>query len=266
MKKVVSLSLFGYQNEHFHTYSYGQYMQFFSVELRAYRVLFPDWKIHLSLDSNAYTAYSNYFDELRDLNYIEYTLKVPTGWGSNSLWRLEPTRFAEYTICRDIDALPTYRERQAVDIWLRNDTLSHIMTDSISHSHQMMAGMCGFKKGVINLQQLESSNFSTKGNDQDFLLHNVYPNLKHSITEHKILGLQVDTNNPYSYNYIENIDVEDINLSLENKLESNKLVEQMGAAGFDLIKVLKFYEEHGDSEFNKNMLKIEKNYKNIFQF
>ena len=40
----------------------------------------------------------------------------------------------------------------------------------------------------------------------------------------------------------------------------------MGQAGFDMIEVLKFYEKYGDSEFNENMLKIEKNYKNIFQF
>lgn len=266
MKKVISLSLFGYENKHDQSYSYEQFMQFFSVGLRAYRVLFPDWKIFLFLDINAYNAYSNYFDSLKELNYIDYELKTPTLWGNNSLWRIEATKFADYTICRDIDALPTYRERQAVDVWLRNDTLSHIMTDSVSHSHQMMAGMCGFKKGVINLENLQNSHFSTKGSDQDFLLNDVYPNLAHSITEHKILGLRTNSSNPYSYNYIENIDIQDINLSLEQKIETNKLVVHMGQSGFDINSVLEFYDKYGDTTFNKNVLEIEKNYKNIFQY
>jgi hypothetical protein len=280
--KLISLSLFGYNKKYENCFDFYTYLIFFSVGLRAYRVLYPDWTIYLSLETEAYNAYSEYFESLKKLG-VKYELKESSTLCRNMLWRIEPIQFADYTICRDIDSLPTYRERQATEVWLKDNTLAHVITDCESHDISIMGGMCSFKKGVVDF--CFDRDFSSKGSDQEFLSQRIYPNLKHSITEHRIKGYPSDSKNQYCYDFIENIYVPDVKLSEEQKEQTNSMVNYIGQCSFHIhtaphilerwktegyrengsgLGAFDFYEEYGDKQFNKELLKIEKKHKNIF--
>ena len=123
------------------------------------------------------------------------------------LWRLNPIHIADYTICRDIDSLPTYRELQATQLWLNNGTAAHSINDSLGHSIPLLGGMVGFRKKSFDLQNIDvcGIDFSFKGADQDYLNKFILPIVNNSITEHRVLGMPIRAENPYSYNFIENI-------------------------------------------------------------
>jgi hypothetical protein len=202
----------------------------FAVVLRANAVLFKDWKTILHIDHESYhSPYKDYFAGLRSAG-VDVMLRYKTDLCRAMLWRLDPVEYAEHTICRDLDSLPTLRERKAVEQWLINDTLAHSINDSVSHTIPLMGGMVGFKKNAFPLDI--SGSFLSKGSDQAWLNAYVYPKVQHSITEHRILGVGTRPENPFSYNTIQDIDV-----GLEEYKECDLLVNHIGQGGFHLDKV-----------------------------
>lgn len=296
--KVISLSIFGYResvDDSFNnqSFTFKTFLRLFSVSLRAYKVLYPDWIVYVSIQSEAYNAFKEYFDYLKEIRAIEFQLMESKELCRNMLWRLSPVNFADYTICRDVDSLPTYRERQAVDIWIYNDTLFHAINDNTEHNVALMGGMIGFKKGAFDYGKVDDMsvffNYNQKGSDQLFLCDQVYPIVRNSITEHRIKGMPLRSDNPYCYDKIEDINVKDVNLSDSEKKISNDIINYIGQSYFiiDYEKEVKnnfhiyhtdyvpelpknkigaytFYSKYGDRSFNKSLLKIEKNYPEIF--
>ena len=241
----------------------------------------------LHLEKETYNSpYKDYFDALP----ITIKLKDRADLCRAMLWRVEPVDYADYTICRDLDALPTLRERQAVEIWIRNDTLAHSMNDSISHCIPLMGGMIGFKKNAFPIDI--TGNFRAKGSDQTWLNNYVYPKVSHSITEHRILGMAINPDNPYSNNYIQDIKIEGLppqinesndlinhigpvfkSMNYEDYKDSNDLVNHIGQAGFHLDKTTntitnKTYAGAVNYWVNNNPIEdklvIESQYKDIF--
>jgi hypothetical protein len=257
--KVVSFSLFGYKNNYFNNFLYSLINQ-----LKAYKVLYPNWKIFINLESIAYDdkAIKQIFDELKKLNFIDFQLCQTDVLCRSMLWRLNPIDFADYTICRDFDSLPTYRERQGVEVWIKNDTMAHSINDEPSHGVPLMGGMIGFKKNAFDLKLIDENyfnfDFAIKGEDQYFLQKIIYPKVEQSITEHRIQGMPL-RDNPFCYNYIEDINVDDVQLNDLQKIENNQTIKYIGQCGWDDKKVFDFYDKYGNQEFNKqlNFLKSE---------
>lgn len=287
MNKVIALSVFGYNNEHKDCHSFAAFLRFLNITLRAYNTLFSDWQIYLAIDKQSYAAFPDYFNYLYDNGIIQHRhILERKELCRNMLWRLNPVEWADYTICRDIDSLPTYRERQAVEQWLQNDTLAHSMNDSISHNIALMGGMIGFKKGAIDVSEIDTCgiDYSIKGSDQDYLNKIVYPQVQHSITEHRVLGLPKTFYNKYSYDTIPDVEIpvdkdEHATYFFADKqriFRCNALVNHIGQGGFHLEKnynailnrtyegACPFWFENANPLLHEKLWHIEKQMPDIF--
>lgn len=278
MANCVSYSLFGYDEQYQNCYDFKSYIRYFSLNLRMYKILFPSWNIHLCLDENTYNSpYKDFFDYHTNQGLIEVEILPKEALCKMMLYRLIPCFIQDQEgvqkydriLCRDIDSLPTYRERQAVEYWIKNGKIAHAITDSYSHNIPLMGGMIGFQTNLLRKElgvrafdkmlALDSSQkFDSKGSDQTFLNNVVLPKVAYSMTEHYVLGLPQSFRGD-CFNYIQNDPVEDIAPELK---ESNILVNHIGQAGFIIEPVLKFLEKYEtNSEYYTN---IEKQYKEIF--
>jgi len=283
--KTIGLCLFGYNKNYDQSMSFEKYLSYFTISIRAYKSLYIGWDIYLAVDSDSYSKFRELFDYFLYEKIID-KLDVfdPSSIGKSTLWRFNPIKWSDYMISRDVDSLPTYRERQCVEIWLNKDTLAHSINDNPVHSLSLLAGLVGFKKNSFNLDKLNELNidYTLKGGDQDFLNIYVYPLVKDSIVEHRIKGMPIRPENPYSYNNIEDIDV-DVRLNLkegEDKkevlLRTNKLINHMGQAGIRIFNhvdlatgnffegAICFWSKYGDQKIHEKLLYIEKKYPNIF--
>lgn len=288
MLKVISFSIFGYNNNHPDCHSFDSFVRFLTVNLRAANVLFNDWKIYLAIDRESLDAYGEYFEFIKANNLIHYIDVQPRKeLTRNMLWRVIPVDFADYTICRDIDSLFTYRELQAVCKWIENGTVAHSMNDSLGHTIPLLGGMIGFRKKAFDIGNIDSCrlDYSIKGADQTYLNDIVYPQVKNSITEHRVIGMPVRAENPYSYNYIQDIKPDVSNYDEHSKeffskpelLErSNLLVNHLGQGGFFFDKyyndildrhyegALTFWNEYGNKEFIEKLNEIESKFPDLF--
>ena len=268
----ISLSLFGIEETHEGCFSFESYLRYFALILKMKELIFPEWDIFLNIDSETYNSrFKKYFDYHADNGKIDIDVHEKELLCMAMLHRLSPIFSGKYEriICRDLDALITYRERQAVEQWIKDDTIFHTITDSISHNIPIMGGMCGAKSdefketmGVNSFDEMVKSsnniNYSIKGGDQLFLNQIVLPKIEYSITEHYILGM-VKSDKPYSYNYIQ-----DIKLSIPDALkESNNLTSHIGGA-YGIDPVLPFIKNNLSDEQKEYFDKIEKEFKYIF--
>jgi hypothetical protein len=122
-----------------------------------------------------------------------------------------------------------------------------------------MGGMIGFKKNAFDLKLIDENylnfDFTIKGEDQHFLENIIYPKVQQSITEHRIMGMPL-RDNPYCYNYIQDINVDDVELDDLQKIENNHTIKYIGQCGWDTNKVFDFYEKYGNEKFNKELKRI----------
>jgi hypothetical protein len=84
-------------------------------------------------------------------------------------------------LVRDLDSDFTWRERAAVDEWIRSNISYHSMSDCENHNVPIMGGMWGgmpkrpLPFSIRNTAPSYISMASHKGGDQDFLAHVVWP-------------------------------------------------------------------------------------------
>ncbi len=204
--KAISYSLFGFNQRNENCFSFDSYLRGLMLCLRFNRLIYPEWKTILQTDRSTYAAFQNIFSPLeeKELLIIE---KNPDGAQlcEAMLWRLKPLFDDGIThlLCRDLDSVATYRERQAVQYWVDRHTKSmHAITDSVSHDLPLLGGMIGFipreftaRTGWANFGQMMSNgrmDFSAKGSDQTFLNKVIYPKFGEkghdSITQHYFNG------------------------------------------------------------------------------
>ncbi len=106
-----------------------------------------------------------------------------------TLWRFEA--FADTTyervICRDADCRLGWKERAAVEDWIRQDTILHTMWDrKRRRSRHISAGMFGMKTGLFPIgKELAAWEATGKyGDDENFLNQRVWPVICGSLTAH----------------------------------------------------------------------------------
>ena len=202
INKCISLSLFGFGQEDKDCHSFRSFLQFFSVNLRAYKFLFPDYHIILYIDADSYKSHILYFGEIHKLDFVKiWIVGEKEDLCKSMLWRLYPVFKYDYTICRDIDSLPTLKDWRCIERWIQDGTKAHAISDSISHTIPLMGGMIGFKKYAFPNHILENPkfDFKRKGSDQDFLNQIVLPYVSDSLSEFRFLGISPMQNNPFSH-------------------------------------------------------------------
>jgi hypothetical protein len=276
---AISYSLFGYNQQYENCYDFRAYLRGLHLNIRIAELLYPGWDVYVAIDESI--KRSPYYDYIEDLIL---NCKITNGSFQTSelcrmmLYRLWPVFLMDgrnlmydRVICRDTDSLLSYRERQAVEYWMRGPKMAHAITDSISHSITLMGGMIGFRSGAFqNRMSIDSFDellalsqgidFNNKGADQDFLNRYVLPKVADSITEHFVLG-HPQTFRGDCHNFIHDIDLKEIGVPDELK-ETNGYGFHIGAAGFQTDAVVKFLQKHGKD--NEYWEELEKQYPEVF--
>lgn len=283
MANCISYSIFGYNNQYENCFPERSYIRGLGINLRMAEVIFPGWRVHVSVDQNTFNSpYKLYFEQLSNDKKIRLSVFPAAALCEMMLRRLHPC-FAlkasgdvkyERVLCRDADSLLTYRERQAVAYWEQGTKMAHAITDSISHTVALMGGMIGFQAGPLmdrigvrsfaDMMQLSGGiDFNRKGADQTFLNTYVLPKVADSITEHYCLGMPQSFRGDCHHS-IQDIDLtEELgNLSEGIYKETNALGFHIGASGFQTDGTVKWLKEHGAN--NDYWHSIEKQFPETF--
>lgn len=288
MSKAISYSLFGYDGERAENcFSFSSYLRGLMLCLRFNRLIYPEWQSVLNTDHATYGAFEPLFKALEDKGTLIVKLnKNGAQLCEAMLWRLKPIYHGGYThvLCRDLDSLSTYRERQAVQYWVDQKTkAAHAITDSVSHDLPMLGGMIGFMPehfttrtgtndftSLINLKRMD---FSTKGSDQTFLNQALYPLFAEkgsdTITQHYFNGYSntflsdyhTCTCPPPSGHRADCPNNYPVNLP-DDLRESNAVCGHIGASGWYSTATDKFLRKHKDKFLDFQAIELQ--YDDIF--
>jgi hypothetical protein len=258
--KAISYSLFGYDRErHKDSFEFNTYIRGLWLNFRMNRLLYPNWDMVVWIDS---PTYNSPFKPLIDAMGAEIRL-MPDNLPhcKAMIYRLATCYEMEkgawkysHVIMRDSDSLPTYREAQAVQVWINENTGLHSITDSISHTIPMMGGMIGLKPGDFSfvtstndfnalIQKSKDIDWSVKGADQDFMQRYLWPLYDKvgasNYTAHWIKG-RVGCNLNHQYNYIQDVEVEGVP-SEYKELDGSAF--HIGASGWNDSNTLKWLDK-----------------------
>lgn len=273
MANAISFSLFGYKGDLSDGYPFASYMRGLSFNLKMAEIIYPSWRVHLFVDRTTYEAFKPYFDYHVEGERLDLFIDEPSQLCEMMLHRMIPV-FLKYdrVLCRDVDSLLSYRERQAVEYWISTGRVVHAMTDSVSHTVALMGGMIGFMckefrdiigahsySEFLNLGRNQKIDYNKKGADQEFLNRVIHPKIAHTMVEHYLLGMPNSFRGEY-HNTIKDIPLADIP---ESARESNHLIFHLGQSGFAHEAALKFFDHMFTEERKEYYANIENQYKQI---
>lgn len=210
------------------------YLRGLFYNLRMNKLIYPDWTNAISYSEEIYQEYKAYFDWLfANFNCIQYHHEKKPAHCEGMLWRFDGVKDFEYLLCRDTDAITTLREADSVKRWLIKSEIVHAMQDNIVHSIALMGGMVGFKTepflGLVGNKLLcVGEDLTRHGADQDFLMREIYPLIKHSIYLDRFPDMM--TNEPL--------------------WESNLVCRHIGSAGIVEMELLRFFQRFESKEEN----------------
>lgn len=296
MSKAIVYSLFGSDREkHQDCFPFDSHLCGLMLSIRFNRLIYPEWTTVLETDKVTYGAYSKLFSYLEQSNIIRVEKNNDGAKLCEAmLWRLKPVFWKDafdkwefsHILCRDLDSLSTYREAQAVQVWLNHDKAMHAITDSVSHGIPLLGGMIGIRpdyftartghqsfQGLMNKCKID---LSVKGSDQTFLNTEVYPHFAEkghdSITQHYFKG--------HSNTWLSDFHTcgcwlqecgqghkegckEDVSLSIPIELkETNNTMEHIGASGWNQQQTMRLVHKY--QHLFTDLIKIEREFPNIF--
>jgi len=293
--KAICYSLFGADRERYNgCFSFESYLTSLMLCVRFNRLVYPEWQTVLQTDKSTFDAFEGFFNYLTNRDIIRIEINPDNAELCRAmLWRLKPVFYHsddgfDYThvICRDLDSLSTYREAQAVQMWMNNNKAVHAITDSTSHNIPLLGGMIGFVPSAFRditdikdwdqLMHKCNIDLSVKGSDQKFLNQVVYPYFskpgEDTITQHYFKGMgqtwlsDFHTCDCWLHSWgVGHKDgcPEDVEIPVSQNLkETNEISEHMGAAGFNhqqTMGLIKKYEN-----LFEDLLLAEQGFPNIF--
>lgn len=152
-KKVISFSLFG---------SKALYFLGAELNIKEAKEIYPDFICRFYCTQDVPNL--NKLKELAEAGECE--LIIPNLKSPPIFWRILACGDKDVDIClqRDCDSIVNYREKSAVDEWLKSGKTLHFMHDCKSgHFHKIMAGMWGIRKtNKFNFLKELDSFFETK--------------------------------------------------------------------------------------------------------
>jgi len=129
-------------------------------------------------------------EKLSDLNAEVIMMDAYGDW-DGMFWRFFAIADSdvEIMLSRDTDSRLTLREKSAVDEWLRSDKLFHIMRDHPEHNAQIMGGMWGARKPILQDMTHLINKHKRVGDinwqvDQIFLRDIIYPRIINTALVH----------------------------------------------------------------------------------
>ncbi len=236
------------------------YMRGLYWNVRMNKLIYPEWTTHIEIDVHTFSLYDNIIYGLQKEYGITYNVNPEELRCKAMLWRMkaawEPG--VERILCRDADAITTYREAQAVKIWEDSNLNVHAIADNPAHMAGLMGGMIGFKSDVLKSHfpawdsMLSNANdeFGNHGTDQNFLARTLYPYVKSQTYAHYMHGVQPQGENAVS-NFIENVDLPGVKPAL---WESNLTCRHIGSAGVVDMETIRFFKRFaGEDSFLKEV-------------
>lgn len=143
MSKLICYSLFKGPKEPFEL---ACYVRGFYFNARMNNLIYPDWRTHLEIDRETYEEYKGLFIWLQVNNNLSLNVNEETPpLCEGMLWRMKPlfTIDVSHILCRDSDAITTYKEAQLVQMWIESGRSFHAIHDNPAHGG-LMGGMIGF--------------------------------------------------------------------------------------------------------------------------
>ena len=160
VKTVYSLSFFRHPSSAYESERCGEargifFVNYFRAVVRAHWAVNADYELWVHHDDRVIDF--PYFKALvemdkRKLLKLIYCREAKTLCGA-MVWRLRPiwNEDVDFVLSRDLDALPTWRERKAVETWkdIGNSPILGLH-DSVSHKGAgLMGGMVSFRTGMV---------------------------------------------------------------------------------------------------------------------
>ncbi len=186
-ENVIAYSLFG---------GLPRYCETSLINIDLAKEIYPEWTCRFYIDQSVPEKVVTRLQEKgAEVIFVTEQQKEISGL----FWRFfvmdDPT--VKRFLIRDADSLVSYRERAAVDEWLKSDKWFHTMRDFYSHTELILAGMWGGTHGVFhNIEQhirdyIKTGRFlNTRVMDQHYLRYCVYPTIYQSVLAHDSQGFE----------------------------------------------------------------------------
>ena len=193
---VVAYSYFRHHNSAYESERAGAgrgrfFVNYIRAIVRGHHAVYPDWQMWIYHDDRV-MEYENWpilkRMEGRGLFKLIYMGKA-IRLCESMMWRMLPiwTINVERVMCRDVDSLPTPRERRAIETWIGSGKAVSSLHDSVSHSGDiLMGGMVAFRSEWVNHRIFSWQEMINKaegfgidldrhGSDQQLLNALIYP-------------------------------------------------------------------------------------------
>lgn len=164
------------------------YVRGFYWNCRMNSFVMPDWRTHLEVSHGIYSEFKGLFDWLVANNNLSLNINdnnPPRCAGM--LWRMKPIfdQNVTHILCRDADALSSYREALIVQKWLESPKKCHAIIDNRAHSG-LMGGMVSFQTAWFRScmevgswdQMISGWDLLQHGSDQNWMNSKVLPRIK----------------------------------------------------------------------------------------
>jgi hypothetical protein len=255
--KLISFSLFNHPSAK--PFERMAYVRIFFWNCRMARLIYPEWRVNLCIDDSTYNEFQNLIIWLEQNNNLRLQLCGATPQlCKGMLWRMKPCFEQDVThvLCRDADALVTFREAQRVQQWLEGGKGVHSILDNPAHSG-LMGGMVGFETAKLKAatswntweQMVEGIDLSQRGSDQHLLNQRVLP---HMITE-------THTHDSREQNHLLPARLPGVD---GKYWESNLCSFFIGAAGVNELETIRFFKRLDEYEYQVEA--IQKQYPKLF--
>lgn len=278
MKRGISYALFGFGvSKHKDCFDFHSYLRGMMLSIRMNRLIYPGWETIIHVDTHTYSSFIDFFEKLHYKRDVRLVQCEPSPLCKSMLWRLKPVfeksndgwKYS-YVICRDLDAMPTYRDAQCVQYWINKGKAAHAITDSVSHTEPMMGGMIGFipssfkdHSGIESWEELvegKGFDYSRKNTDQELIRRYVYPFFsqpgRDSITQHYFKGMP----NTWLSDYHDRFPTDKVGWLSDDMMESDGVAVHLGQSGYNEGPLFEFLRKHWDTDFDS----IEAQYPDIF--
>lgn len=246
--KIISYSLFGDHS----SFEFKFYLRGLYFNARMNLLLYPEWQTMVCVADNIYAKYEPFLSGLGIMRVV-FDGNMPLC--KAMLWRMWPIGYEGVThvICRDADAITTYKEAQAVQEWVDSGLGFHGITDNPAHSLPMMGGMVGFNVEQFRIefpqwntfeQMIHGQDLSKRGSDQDFMMKKIYPFAKPNMMGHFFEGCKerVKITKHTVGGQIKGVD---------SKLwESNLTCRHIGSPGVVEMETLRFFQRFDKTDYS----------------
>lgn len=256
--KLISYSLFNAPCEQFEKMCY---LRGFYWNARMNNLIYPDWRTHLEVQRIIYDEFKELFDWLVENNNLSLTINEESpALCEGMLWRMKPiwTQDVSHVLCRDADAITTYKEAQYIQDWLESGIAVSSIHDNPAHGG-LMGGMVGFDtasfKALTGLNcfndMIANHDLSQRGSDQHLLNGQILSQISHVV-------------NTYGRDFEMGKQLKKLPLVDVRLWESNLTCRHIGSAGVVEMETIRFFKRFDEYQWKFDV--IEKQFPKIFHW